>query len=211
VTNKQHEHRDVWKRAFDLSLAVAGLIVLWPLLALIAVAIKLSSPGPVFYRGVRTGRYGRPFRIFKFRTMVVDAERLGSVTTSENDPRITKVGALLRKYKLDELPQLFNVLLGDMSFVGPRPEVVPYTDRYTEEERIILTVRPGITDWASIHFNDLQAVVGEGDAERVYRERVLPRKMELRMKYVRERSFTADMRILAETLWTILRRPLRKG
>lgn len=209
--DKPHKHWDVGKRAFDMGLAVVGLLLLWPVLVVIGLLVKITSPGPMLYRGVRTGRFGRPFRICKFRTMVANAEQIGSVTTSDEDPRITGIGSLLRKYKLDELPQLLNVLVGDMSFVGPRPEVVKYTDRYTEEERIVLSVRPGITDWASIQFNDLQAVVGGHDAERMYCERVWPRKMELRMKYVRERSFAADARILAQTAWTIATRPLRKG
>ena len=208
---KQPKHWDVWKRAFDVSLAVAGLLLLWPVLAVFGLVVTLTSPGPVFYRGVRTGRYGRPFRIYKFRTMVANAEQIGSVTTSDSDPRITRVGRFLRKYKLDELPQLVNVLVGDMSIVGPRPEVVSYTDRYTEEERLVLSVRPGITDWASIQFSDLQSIVGSHDAERAYRERVLPRKMELRMKYVREQSFASDLWILAHTAWAVLTRPLRKG
>jgi lipopolysaccharide/colanic/teichoic acid biosynthesis glycosyltransferase len=197
------------KRAFDIAVSTAGLVVLSPLLLALAVALKCDSRGPVFYRGVRTGRFGRPFRIFKFRTMVKNAEQIGSVTTSDNDPRITRVGRILRKYKLDELPQLINVIRGDMSLVGPRPEVVSYTNRYNAEERIILTVRPGITDWASIQFSDLQKIVGSEDAERVYREHVLPRKTELRVKYVQERSFTSDVRILAQTVWIVLTRPLR--
>jgi lipopolysaccharide/colanic/teichoic acid biosynthesis glycosyltransferase len=193
------------KRMFDIVLAGAALLVLSPCLIAIAAAVKLSSPGPVFYRGVRTGKDGRPFRIFKFRSMVVDGEQLGGTTTGQNDPRVTAAGAFLRKYKLDELPQLINVLVGEMSVVGPRPEVFEYTDQYTPDERRILTVRPGITDLASLKFHDLQAVVGD-DADRTYRDRVLPQKNKLRLQYVDTRSFRGDLRILWITLWTLLLR-----
>ena len=180
-----------------------------PLLFLVAVAVKLSSPGPVFYRGLRTGRHGVPFRLFKFRTMVVDAESKGGTTTGKNDPRVTRWGSFLRKYKLDELPQLFNVLRGDMSLVGPRPEVAEYTDRFSEEERQILSVRPGITDYSSLEFSDLQAVVGDKDVDETFRKLVLPRKNALRLKYVREASFWVDLRILAATFWLLFSKPLR--
>src|SRR5205823_13900600 len=130
------------KRLFDAALAAVAIAVFSPVLAAIALAIRFGSPGPVFYRGVRIGRGGRPFRIVKFRTMVVDADRIGGPSASDRDPRITRVGRVLRKRKLDELPQFFNVLVGDMSFVGPRPEVQQYVDMYTPEERAILTVRP---------------------------------------------------------------------
>ncbi len=207
-------HRPRWalvaKRTIDVAGAVIGLASLAPLLAAIAVAIRINSPGPIFYRGVRTGRGGKPFRIFKFRSMVVNAEKIGSVTTGKDDPRITRVGHLLRRHKLDELPQLINVLLGNMSFVGPRPEVTAYTNRYTKEELAILSVRPGITDLASLEFHDLQEVVGSASPEQVYRSDVLPRKIALRLQYVRQRSFLGDLRILARTLRLVLAKPLGK-
>jgi lipopolysaccharide/colanic/teichoic acid biosynthesis glycosyltransferase len=200
----------VLKRTFDLFLSIIGLLATAPLLAAIAIGIKLSSPGPVFYRGVRTGRGGKQFRIFKFRTMVIDAEQKGGTTTGKNDPRITQVGHLLRKYKLDELPQLINVLLGDMSFVGPRPEVAEYTDKYTPEERLILSVRPGITDYSSMAFHDLQEVVGSEDPDEVFRTRVLPEKIALRLKYVRTRSFWIDLKILFSTVAILLTKPFKR-
>jgi lipopolysaccharide/colanic/teichoic acid biosynthesis glycosyltransferase len=191
------------KRTFDVLVSILALVLFGPLLVLIAVRIKRDSPGPVFYRGLRTGRYGKPFRIFKFRTMIADAERRGGTTTGRDDPRITRVGATLRRYKLDELPQLLNVLRGEMSFVGPRPEVAEYTDQYSEEEREILSVRPGITDLSSIEFHDLQAVVGRQDPDEEFRRRVLPRKNALRLQYARTASFCGDLRILLTTLWVV--------
>jgi lipopolysaccharide/colanic/teichoic acid biosynthesis glycosyltransferase len=198
------------KRTFDITLACVLLSIVWPVLVLCAVLVKWSSPGPVFYRGVRTGRHGVPFRIFKFRSMRTDAERTGGTTTGHNDPRITPVGHILRKYKLDELPQLLNVLFGDMSFVGPRPEVAEYTDAYTAEERDILNVRPGITDLACLQFSDLQEHVGEEDPDQVYRERILPMKNALRLKYAREQSLALDVQILTQTALVVLSKPFRR-
>ena len=194
----------VAKRVFDIFFAILGIIFLSPVLLAIAIAVKITSPGSVFYRGTRTGRYGKPFRIYKFRSMIVDAETAGGTTTGQNDPRITSIGGILRKYKFDEFPQLFNVLFGDMSFVGPRPEVAEYTDNYTEEEQAILSVRPGVTDYSSLEFHDLQAVVGGEDPDENYRRNVLPEKLRLRMKYVREQSFWGDMRILGRTVLLLL-------
>ena len=154
----------VAKRAFDVVLSLVGLVLLSPLLAALGVGIKLNSPGPVFYRGLRAGRHGTPFRIFKFRSMVVNAEKIGGPSSSADDPRITRVGDLLRRYKLDELPQLLNVVKGEMSLVGPRPEVVQEVLLYTDEEKRLLDVRPGMTDWGwnpSIpHGHAFAAVVG---------------------------------------------------
>lgn len=199
----------VSKRAFDLLASLLAIILLSPILVLIAIMIKLDSPGPVFYRGVRVGRNGRPFRIYKFRSMVAAAERLGGSSTADDDPRITRVGRFLRKYKLDELPQLINVIKGDMSLVGPRPEVQEYVDMYTEEEREILRVRPGITDWASLWNADEGAVLaGSDDPDRVYREVIRPVKIKLQLEYVRRHSFWMDLRILALTLLRVfVRRP----
>lgn len=195
------------KRAFDLVASVSVLLLLLPLLFLIGVLVKLEDGGPIFYRGVRVGQYGRSFRIFKFRTMVVDAEKLGGPSTADDDPRITRIGKLLRKYKLDELPQLINVLKGEMSLVGPRPEVPQYVALFTLEERAILSVRPGITDWASLWNCDEAAVLaGSPDPERTYLEKIRPEKVRLQLEYVRNRSLWVDLTILAQTVLAILLR-----
>ena len=194
------------KRLFDIIVSLMGLLLLFPLLLFMAFFIKFEDKGPIFYRGVRVGRYGKSFRIFKFRTMVVNAEELGGPSTADDDPRITKIGRWLRKYKLDELPQLINVLRGEMSFVGPRPEVQHYVDMFSEKERAILSVRPGITDWASLWNPDEGAVLaGSPDPEKTYMEKIRPEKIRLQLKYVRERSFWIDLRIIAQTLLTILK------
>jgi lipopolysaccharide/colanic/teichoic acid biosynthesis glycosyltransferase len=195
------------KRCFDAVVSAAALVVLSPVLLAIAIRIKLSSPGPVFYRGVRVGRLGRTFRILKFRTMVVDAERIGGSATADDDPRITPVGTFLRKRKLDELPQLWNVLLGDMSLVGPRPEVPQYVALYNDAQKAILNVRPGITDWASLWDCDEGALLaGSPDPEKAYLEQILPEKLRLQLEYVRRCSFRTDLSILAKTLLLVLRR-----
>jgi lipopolysaccharide/colanic/teichoic acid biosynthesis glycosyltransferase len=188
------------KRSFDAMVATIALVIVAPLLALAALMVKLSSRGPVFYRGTRVGLNGKLFPMLKFRTMVVDAESLGGSATAADDPRITRFGKFLRRYKLDELPQFFNVLLGDMSLVGPRPEVQKYVDLYSPEEKAILTVRPGITDWASI-WNSNEAAVLEGsrDPERTYEELIRPTKLALQLLYVRDHSFFVDLKILFHT------------
>jgi lipopolysaccharide/colanic/teichoic acid biosynthesis glycosyltransferase len=189
------------KRLFDVIASCAGLGVLLPLLAVLTIAIKRESKGPVFYRGLRAGRYGKPFRIFKFRTMVVNADKIGGPTSSADDPRITRVGDFLRRYKLDELPQLINVLKGEMSLVGPRPEVVQEVLLYTEEEKRLLEVRPGITDWASIRFrNEGEILRGSADPHQAYREKIRPEKIRLGLEYVRSHSFLTDCRIIVNTL-----------
>lgn len=186
-----------------------GIVVISPFLIVLAVIISLDSKGPVFYRGVRCGRYGKPFKIFKFRTMVIDAENLGGGTTALEDPRITKIGGFIRKSKLDELPQLFNVLKGEMSFVGPRPELLQYTNQYTEEEKIILSVRPGITDLSSIEFSSLDTHVGSENADSNFEARILPKKNQLRVKYVKERGFFLDMYLIAKTILLVFRKMLK--
>jgi len=197
---------DLLKRAFDLVVAAVGLIVTGPLFAVIAVIITLDSPGPVFYRGERVGRGGRTFRIFKFRTMVYNAEALGGPSTADDDPRITRVGRWLRRHKVDELPQLLNVLTGEMSIVGPRPEVSQYAALLSAEERAILSVRPGMTDWASIwDIDEGQELAGSTDAERKYLEEIRPQKVRLQLQYVREHSLGTDLRIIAHTLARLLR------
>ena len=194
------------KWLFDILFSLLGLFVSSPLLLLIACLIKREDRGSIFYRGVRVGRFGKPFKIFKFRTMVVNAEKLGGPSTADDDPRITKIGRWLRKYKLDELPQLINVLRGEMSFVGPRPEVQHYVDMFTEKERAILSVRPGITDWASLWNPDEGAVLaGSPDPEKTYMEKIRPTKIELQLKYVKKRSFWIDLKIIVQTFLTILK------
>jgi lipopolysaccharide/colanic/teichoic acid biosynthesis glycosyltransferase len=189
------------KALFDFMTAAAGLVVLTPVLLAIAVIMKATSPGPVFYSGERVGLRGKMFKMHKFRTMVVGADKLGGSCTYEGDPRITRTGAWLRRFKLDELPQLFNVLLGDMSLVGPRPEIQEYVQMFTDEERAILSVRPGITDWASIWDRDEdRALAGSPDPERAYLEMIRPGKIHLQLEYVRRRSFFTDLAILFETL-----------
>ena len=193
-----------FKRGFDLIAALAGVAVLAPGLGLIALIIKLDSPGPVFYRGVRVGYRGKKLRIFKFRTMTVDAEKTGT-TTSHDDPRITRVGRFLRRYKLDELPQLLNVVKGEMSLVGPRPEVEEHTSAYRDEEILILTVPPGITDYSSIRFVELGKELGSENAHEFFLTRLRAEKNRLRLKYVRKRSFREDLRILFWTFATLIR------
>jgi lipopolysaccharide/colanic/teichoic acid biosynthesis glycosyltransferase len=195
------------KRIFDLAMATVGLAVLGPLLVWIAWKIRAEDGGPVFYRGVRVGLHGKPFRIFKFRSMVVDADRIGPSSTVSEDPRITRIGRWIRSYKLDELPQLLNVLVGGMSFVGPRPEVKKFTDIYTVEEKAILTVRPGITDWASIWNSDEAALLaGADDPDKAYLELIRPEKLRLQLKYVRERSFMVDIQIILLTLLKLIKK-----
>ncbi len=199
------------KRTADVVLAVLGLVVLSPVLAAIAILIKVGSRGPVLYRGTRTGLHGRPFRIMKFRTMVVDAESLGGGTTALGDPRITRIGHRLRGLKLDELPQLWNVLVGEMSFVGPRPELARYTDQYDERLRVILDVKPGITDLSSIHFSSLDEIVGSDDADEAYERHVLAKKNELRLYYAQHSSLALDCQILFQTFAVLLKKAVRRA
>lgn len=192
------------KRVIDAALSGAALALVWPLLLAIAAAIVADTGFPVFYRAPRGGYRGRPFRICKFRTMVRGADRMGGGTTALHDARITRVGAFLRKTKMDELPQLAQVLAGKMSLVGPRPELLKYVERYSGEERCILEVRPGITDYASVELINLDEIVGEGDADRAYEERVLKRKNALRVKYAESVSFRTDAAILARTAGAVI-------
>ncbi len=193
------------KRTFDLCVALFALILLSPLLLAIAAAIRFDDAGPVFYRGMRVGRSGAPFRIFKFRTMVVSAESLGGPSIADDDPRITRTGAWLRRSKLDELPQLLNVIRGEMSLVGPRPEVPQEVALYTEEERMLLSVRPGVTDWASLRFHDEGAMLrGAPDPHERYRRAIRPEKVRLGLEYVRTGSLGTDLRILVATLRVVM-------
>lgn len=193
------------KRTFDLIVSALGTFLLLPVLLGIAFAVRCSSSGPICYRGWRAGRGGKPFRVLKFRTMVVNADQIGGPSTPEDDPRITRVGTWLRRYKLDELPQLINVLRGEMSFVGPRPEIFSETQDYTMEERRLFEVRPGITDWASIRFRkEGEMLRGSPDPHRTYREEIRPEKIRLGLAYIQHRSFAMDMKILFETLRVLL-------
>lgn len=198
---RNRETGNMLKRTFDVLWSLIGLALTALPMLILALWIKLDSRGPVFYRGLRAGRGDRPFRIFKFRTMVVDAEKIGPSATSAADPRITRPGRFLRRWKLDELPQLLNVLLGEMSFVGPRPDVQWVVDRYTDEQRQVLQLRPGITDWASIWNVDEGAVLAKAkDPDAAYLRVILPTKVALQLKYLRERSLWTDIRIICYTL-----------
>ena len=190
------------KRIIDLMVSSLGLIALLPLLISIAFIIKWESKGPILYRGERVGLNKHLFQIFKFRTMVENAESLGGLVTSKNDTRVTRIGSILRKYKIDEIPQLFNILRGDMSLVGPRPEVTEFTSLYKKEEEIIFSVKPGLTDFSSIEFVQLGETLGNNSNKRFEEEvnKVLRRKIELRIKYVLERSFLVDIKILIMTV-----------
>ncbi len=192
------------KRLFDIIFSSIGLTIMLPLLIFTSIVVKLDSKGPALYRGKRIGRYGKPFLIYKFRAMVVNAEKLGGSSTPADDPRITNAGKYIRKYKLDELPQLINVLKGEMSFVGPRPQVPEDVALYTKEEKSILSVRPGITDWASIKYhNEGEILRGSPDPDQAYIEKIRPGKIKLELEYVRNRSFWVDLRILAKTTRTL--------
>lgn len=189
------------KRLFDIVLSAIGLLVFSPLLLIVALWVRLDSPGSVFYRGERTGKDNKPFKIFKFRSMVVNAEKLGASSTSDGDRRITKSGKFIRKCKLDELSQLINVFIGDMSFVGPRPEVKKFTDMYTPEEKPILDLRPGITDWASIWNSDEGRILeGLEDADAGYEKYIRPGKIQLQLKYRNEHNLLSDIKIICYTL-----------
>ncbi|GAA1582117.1 GNAT family N-acetyltransferase [Actinoplanes couchii] len=193
------------KRALDIAVSATALLATTPIAAAAAWMIHREDGGPVLYRGTRIGRYGRPFAMLKFRSMVVDASRLGGPSTADDDPRLTRTGAFLRRWKLDELPQLVNVLTGDMSLVGPRPQVASDVSRYTEDEMRLLDVRPGVTDWASIVFHDEGTILaGHDDVDRAYDELIRPGKIALGLAYVEHRGFRTDLRILVLTAVTLL-------
>lgn len=188
------------KRPLDVGLSLLGLAVLAPALVATAVGIKLGSQGPVFYRGRRIGRGGQPFEILKFRSMVVEADKVGASSTAGDDPRITRLGAVIRRLKIDELPQLINVLRGEMSLVGPRPQVQWAVDRYDDQERALLQVRPGITDWASLHYrNEGEILRGSRDPDADYLRLIAPGKTRLGLLYVHKHNVITDLRIIAAT------------
>jgi len=194
------------KRIFDLVCAGLGLLLLAPLFALISLCIKLDSKGPVFFKQLRIGRFQKPFYIYKFRTMIQDAEKKGIKLTVGRDSRITRCGTILRKYKIDELPQLINVVKGEMSLVGPRPEVPEYVKYYPEQiKEIIFSVRPGITDYASLKFrNENKLLASATDPEKTYVEKILPEKLKLYVHYVQNRSLLGDILIILNTLLRII-------
>lgn len=193
------------KRLFDVFFSIFGLLITLPLLLIIALFIKLKSPGPVFYKAERVGKGEKKFKMYKFRSMIVRADKIGGPSTSEDDPRLTKIGKFLKKFQLDEIPQLINILKSEMSFVGPRPEVPFYVDMMTEEEKnIILSIRPGMTDIASLwNFHEGEVLKGSEDPEKTYMEKIRPEKIRLQIEYVKNRSFWLDIKIITKTILKI--------
>ena len=193
-------------RFFDFILSLVGLVILAPLFIVLSVWIKIDSKGPVFYKQVRVGQNSKDFGLFKFRSMVVDADKKGLITVGGRDPRITRSGYFIRKYKLDELPQLINVLVGDMSLVGPRPEVRKYVDLYTDEQQKVLSVKPGITDYASIEYMDENEILGKSnDTEKTYIEEIMPEKIKYNMKYINNKNLFEYFKIIFLTVLKIVR------
>lgn len=193
-------------RFFDILFSLLGLFFLFPVFFLLYLAIRLESKGSGFYKQLRVGRGGRDFYVYKFRSMRVGADKKGLITVGGRDPRITRIGYFIRKYKLDELPQLFNVLKGDMSIVGPRPEVRKYVDLYTEEQQKVLSVRPGITDYASIEYVDENLILGKAEEpDKAYVKLIMPDKIRYNMKYINNQSLKEYFKIIFLTFWSIIR------
>jgi lipopolysaccharide/colanic/teichoic acid biosynthesis glycosyltransferase len=193
------------KRLFDILVSAAALVLLLPILLGVAIAIKLSSPGPIFYRAVRVGRHGVPFKLYKFRSMVVNADKIGAGITTAHDPRITPIGRFLRRTKLDELPQLINVLRGEMSLVGPRPEDPRYVALYTEEQRRVLRARPGMTSLASVRYRDEQALLSGADWETRYVQQIMPDKLAIDLQYMERATLLSDLGVLWQTFVALFR------
>lgn len=194
------------KRCFDIIFSFLGLILLLPLLVLIALIIKLESKGPILYKQIRVGKNNIDFKIYKFRTMYVGSDKKGLLTVGNKDPRITKTGYFLRKYKLDEFPQLINVLFGSMSFVGPRPEVRKYVDYYSGSDLDIFSVKPGITDYASIHFrNEVELLKETNNPEMFYLKEIMPEKIALNKKYIEHKNLFIDIKIIFNTILIIIK------
>lgn len=192
-------------RIFDILFSILGLLFLFPLLIIIYFAIVFESKGSGFYMQERVGLNGVSFRLIKFRSMVLDSDKKGLITVGSNDARITKIGIFLRKFKLDELPQLFNVLIGDMSLVGPRPEVLKYVNLYTKEQRKVLSVKPGITDYASIEYVDENEILGlVSDPDKMYIEEILPAKIQLNIKYIENKGLKEYFKIIFLTFYKIV-------
>lgn len=197
------------KRVIGFLMALIFAVILFPFFLIISVAIIIESGFPILYLAPRGGYKNKPFKIMKFRTMVKDADKVGGGTTALNDSRITKFGNFLRKTKLDEIPQLFNILSGKMSFIGPRPELLQYTENYDHTERIILNVRPGITDYSSIEFINLDEIVGTENADEVYEKQILKKKNALRIKYVQTVSFKTDFKLFCETVFSVFKKAFK--
>ena len=195
------------KRAFDIIFSGLGLIFVFPFLIIIAILIKLESKGVIFYRQTRVGQFNKDFKIFKFRTMKTDSDKLGLLTLGDKDFRVTKIGYYLRKFKLDELPQLINVFIGNMSFVGPRPEVRKYINYYSKEDLKVLNLKPGITDFASIEFrNEAELLKDAENPETFYIDNILPKKLKLHKEYLKKKSLINDIKIILKTLASIVKR-----
>ncbi len=195
-----------FKRIFDFIVSLCGLIVLSPIFTIVAILIKIEDGGSIFFKQTRVGQNGRLFKIYKFRTMIEKAEKIGPQVTKEDDPRITKIGRLLRKYKLDELPQLINVLKGEMSLVGPRPEVPKYTRFFEKDYKEILKVRPGITDYASLEYKEENKLLkGTDNPEKMYLEKILPKKIKYYKKYLNEMGLLTDLKLILKTLIRVLK------
>lgn len=192
------------KRIIDFLLAVVITVCVSPILLSVSLAILIEDGRPILYRAERGGLHGKSFKICKFRTMVKDADKIGGGTTALHDNRITKVGNILRKTKIDEFSNLFNIILGQMSFVGPRPELLRYTEQYKGTEKLILEVRPGITDYSSLEFINLDEIVGSGNADEIYEQKVLPEKNKLRVKYAVDVSFKTDVKIFLMTVYKVI-------
>lgn len=197
----------IMKRSFDLIAAIITLVILLPLFLLISIAIKIDSKGPVMFRQVRITQYGKPFRIFKFRTMINNAERLGTQVTTKNDGRVTRVGKILRKLRLDEVPQLLNIITGDMTFVGTRPEVLKYVEKYSEEMMATLLLPAGVTSEASIQYKDEELLLANADnADETYVKKVLPEKMRYNLRSIESFSFFGDIKIMIRTVLAVIQR-----
>ena len=193
-------------RFFDIIFSIIGLVILSPLFIVLYLLIRIESKGGGFYSQERIGKNGKPFKLYKFRSMRIGSDKKGLITIGEKDNRITKTGFILRKYKLDELPQLWNVFIGDMSLVGPRPEVKKYTDLYTEEQKQVLQVRPGITDWASIKYVDENKILGESkDPDEAYVNLIMPNKIKLNMVYIQNQTLGEYFKIIFTTFKEIVR------
>lgn len=193
------------KRLFDIIFSILGIVILLPFFLLFTILVLLDSGFPAFYRQQRVGKNNIDFSLIKFRTMVSNADKKGLLTVGEKDPRITRIGYFLRKYKIDELPQLFNVFIGDMSLVGPRPEVRKYVEMYNAEQKIVLLVKPGITDYASIAYSNENAILARSeDPEQLYINEIMPAKLKMNLKYIRERSLGTDLKIILQTIGRIL-------
>lgn len=194
------------KRSFDIVFSLFFLILLFPVFIIISIWITLDSKGPIFYRQLRVGLKRSNFHLYKFRSMKIDSDKLGLLTVGNRDPRITRSGMFIRKYKIDELPQLINVLFGDMSIVGPRPEVPKYVALYSSDQLKVLSVKPGISDFASIHYRNENEILSQvADPEKFYVEQILPEKLKMNLDYIKNQSFKTDLRIIFATLKAIIK------